>query len=349
MTVELSPPGPSGPPVQVLIIGGTGLISTAITRQAVAAGHDVTVLTRGETEADIPDSVGRVTGDRADRDALQRARAACSLGCVIDMVGFDPADIETAVDVFAGHVDQYVFCSTVDVYHRPVETMPIRERAPREPPVSDYGADKAACEDRLFEAYRSAGFPATVIRPWHTYGGSGGLIDTLSSDAYVDRLRRGEPIVVHGDGTSLWGPCHREDVAAAFVAAIGNQEAIGEAYHVTATETMTWNQYHRRAAAALDAPEPELVHVPTDALREAVPDRVGPLVDHFQFSTVFDTTKAERDLGFRQTVAWEDGVERTVGRLAAEDQIADWDADPEYDAVVSAWRDAVAGFAGAVR
>ncbi|MDS0282724.1 NAD-dependent epimerase/dehydratase family protein [Haloarcula onubensis] len=334
--------------MNVLIIGGTGLISTAITRQAAAAGHDVTVFTRGEREADLPPSVDRLTGDRTDRESLVRARDSLSLGCVVDMVGFDPTEVETAIEVFAGHVDQYIFCSTVDVYHRPVATMPIRERAAREPPVSDYGADKAACEDRLFEAYRRDGFPATSIRPWHTYGGGGGLIDTLSSDAYVDRLRRGKPIVVHGDGTSVWAPCHRDDVAAAFVAAIGNQEAVGEAYHVTATEPMTWNQYHRRAAAALDAPAPELVHVPTDALREAVPDRVGPLVDHFQFSTVFDTAKAERDLDFRQTVAWEDGVERTVAGLD-DDAIADWDSDPEYEAVVSAWRDAVAAFATSVR
>ena len=333
--------------MNVLIIGGTGLISTGITRQAVAAGHDVTVFTRGQTEADLPESVDRVIGDRTDRDALEGARDALSLGCVIDMVGFDPADVEAAVDVFASHVDQYVFCSTVDVYHRPVETMPIREHAAREPPVSEYGANKATCEDRLFDAYQSDGFPATIIRPWHTYGEGGGLIDTLSSEAYVDRLRKGKPILVHGDGTSVWGPCHRDDVAAAFVAAIGNLEAVGEAYHVTATDPMTWNQYHQRAAAALDAPEPDLVHVPTDALREAVPDRVSPLVDHFRFSTVFDTGKAERDLGFRQTVSWEAGVRRTVARLEADDAIEDWDADPTYDRVVSAWREATDAFATA--
>jgi nucleoside-diphosphate-sugar epimerase len=332
--------------MDVLIIGGTGLISTGITRQADAAGHDVTVFTRGETDADLPDAVDRVTGDRTERAALERARDTADPECVIDMVGFEPEEVETAIDVFGG-VDQYVFCSTVDVYHRPVATMPITERAAREPPVSEYGANKAACEDRLFDASRTDGFPTTIIRPWHTYGEGGGLIDTLSSDAYVDRLRRGKPIVVHGDGTSVWAPCHRDDVAAAFVAAIGNQEAIGEAYHTTATEPMTWNQYHRRAAAALDAPEPELLHIPTDALRRAVPDRVGPLCDHFQFSTVFDTTKAERDLGFRQTVSWEEGVERTVARLEADDAIDAWDSDPAYDAVVSAWRDATAGFAAA--
>ena len=330
--------------MNVLIIGGTGLISTAITRQATAAGHDVTVFTRGRTDADLPESVDRLTGDRTDRDALERARDRLSLGCVIDMVGFDPTDVETAIEVFAGHVDQYVFCSTVDVYHRPVETMPIREHAAREPPVSEYGANKATCEDRLFDAYQSDGFPATIIRPWHTYGEGGGLIDTLSSEAYVDRLRKGKPILVHGDGTSVWGPCHRDDVAAAFVAAIGNFEAVGEAYHVTATDPMTWNQYHRRAAAALDAPEPDLIHVPTDALRAAVPERASPLVDHFRFSTVFDTRKAERDLGFRQTVSWETGVRRTVAGLEDDDAIEAWDSDPTYDRIVSAWREATDAF-----
>ncbi|MFC7068682.1 NAD-dependent epimerase/dehydratase family protein [Halobaculum lipolyticum] len=334
--------------MRVLVLGGTGLISTAITRQAVAAGHDVAVFTRGRSEADLPTSVDRVVGDRADRSALDRARTAVDPDCVIDMIAFEPDHVATAVDVFDGRIDQYVLCSTVDVYHRPPETMPITERAAREPAVSDYGRKKAACEDRLFAAFRETGFPGTVIRPWHTYGGGEGLLDTLSSDAYLARLRAGEPIVVHGDGSSVWAPCHRDDVAAAFVAAVGNHEAIGEAYHVPATETMTWNQYHRRAAAAIDAPEPELIHVPTEALRAAVPDRVGPLLDHFRFSTVFDTEKAERDLGFRQTVSWETGVRRTVDRLADRDALGDADDDPEYDALVAAWREATDAFVDAL-
>lgn len=339
--------------MHVLVVGGTGLISTGITRQLVGAGHDVTLFNRGRTEADVPASVDSVTGDRADPGELAEATADLDIDCVIDMVAFEPADVEGAIDAFGGRVDQYVFCSTVDVYHRPVADMPIVESARREPPVSDYGANKAACEDRLFEAYRTEGFPATVVRPWHTYGeGSedGGLVDTLSTGtAYVDRLREGKPIVVHGDGTSVWGPCHRDDVAGAFVGAVGNQEAVGEAYHVTSERPLTWDQYHRGAAAAIGAPEPDLVHVPTDALREALPERTAGLRDHFRFSTVFDCSKARRDLGFRHSVGWEEGVRRTVAWLEERGLVADWETDPEYERVVEAWTDAESSFVSAVR
>ncbi|MFC6725390.1 NAD-dependent epimerase/dehydratase family protein, partial [Halobium palmae] len=208
--------------MHVLLVGGTGLISTGITCQLVDAGHEVTVFTRGRTEAAIPDEVRRVTGDRTEPGALAEATGDLDVDCVIDVVAFEPEDVEGAIETFAGRVDQYVFCSTIDVYHRPVADMPIVESAARAPPVSEYGANKAACEDRLFDAYRSEGFPATIVRPWHTYGEGGTLIHTLGSDTgYVDRLREGKPIVVHGDGTSVWAPCHRDDVASAFVGAVG--------------------------------------------------------------------------------------------------------------------------------
>ena len=335
--------------MHVLLIGGTGLISTGITRRLVDTGHDVTLFTRGRTDADVPESVGRVTGDRTESGALARETEDLDLDCVIDMVAFDPAEVEEAVETFAGRVDQYVFCSTIDVYHRPVADMPVTESAPREPPVSDYGRRKAACEDRLFDAYRTEGFPMTIVRPWDTYGEGGILNDTLrSGTAYVDRLREGKPIVVHGDGSTVWATCHRDDVAGAFVGAVGNQEAIGEAYHATGEHPMTWDQYHRRAADALDAPEPELVHIPTDDLREALPDRTGGLMDHFRFSAVFDNAKARRDLGFEQTIGWEEGVQRTVAWLDEHDRIDDWESDPEHERVVEAWRDAESSFVAAM-
>ncbi|WP_049899430.1 NAD-dependent epimerase/dehydratase family protein [Halococcus agarilyticus] len=335
--------------MHVLVIGGTGLISTGITRQLVDTGHDVTVYNRGRTDADLPPGVAHVTGDRTDYDRFEEQMADLDVDRVIDMVAFEPADVESTIRAFAGEIEQYVFCSTIDVYHRPVADMPIVESAARSPAVSEYGADKAACEDRLFEAHSDRGFPATVLRPWHTYGEGGTLIHTLGDGtAYIDRLREGKPIVVHGDGTSIWGPCHRDDVAGAFVGALDNRAAIGEAYHVTCERPMTWNQYHRRAADALDAPAPDLVHIPTDALTAAVPDRTGGLEDHLRFSTVFDTAKARRDLGFEQTISWEEGVRRTVDWLAERDRIDDAESDPEYDRVVAAWRDAEASFVGAL-
>jgi len=333
--------------MRVLVIGGTGLISTGITRGLVAAGHDVVAFTRGTTDADVPDAVSFHHGDRDRREDLERA-AEVDPDCVIDMVCFDPETARVAVETFDGIVDQYVFCSTVDVYRRPPADQPITESALRESetdaePVSTYAADKAAAEDVFLDAHGDA-FATTVIRPWSTYGDRGPVLHTLGSGSYyLDRIRTGKPVIVHGDGTSLWGSCHRDDVAAAFVAAVGNETAYGEAYHVTSEEPLTWNQYHRRVARVLDAPEPELVHVPTDLLRERLPDRTDLLVDHLQYTTTFDNAKARRDLEFEYTIDFETGVRRAAETIDSTTGIDPWDAEND-DAVIREWRAAADGF-----
>jgi nucleoside-diphosphate-sugar epimerase len=262
------------------------------------------------------------------------------------MVCFTPGEAREAVDAFAD-VEQYVFCSTVDVYHRPTATYPTTEDAAREPGVSEYGRRKAAAEDVLRDAHGDA-FATTIVRPWHTYGEGGRILHTMGYGTYyLDRIREGAPILVHGDGTSLWGPCHRDDVARAFVAAVGNERARGEAYHVTSEEPMTWNQYHGRVASALDAPEPDLVHVPTDLLREVAPERTEALRDHFRYSTVFDNAKARRDLDFEYTVDFETGVERTVAWLDERDRIEPRDAEND-DEIVARWREHAGEFASSL-
>ena len=330
----------------VLLVGGTGLISTGITRQAVARGHDVTAFTRGETEAEVPSSVSCETGDRDDADRLAEVAADVDPDVVIDMVCFTPEQAREAVDVFGGVVDQYVFCSTVDVYDRPPARNPVTEGAQRHDAdhfVSDYGLDKTRAEDVFRHARAEGAFETTILRPWSTYGEGGSVLHTFGDDTYyLDRIREGKPIVVHGDGTSVWGPCHRDDVARAFVESIENEAAYGEAYHVTSEENITWNQYHRTVARVLDAPEPDLVHIPTDVLVDVAPERTRMLRDHFQFSTVFDNAKARRDLNFRYTVSFEEGVHRVVDRLDAEGRIDDWESEPFDDRLVEAWRDATA-------
>ncbi|WP_224448203.1 NAD-dependent epimerase/dehydratase family protein [Haloprofundus salilacus] len=329
--------------MDVLIVGGTGLISTGITRQLVAAGHDVTLYNRDETDAEIPDTVTLIRGDRTEYERFEDQLGDRSFDAVVDMVCFSPADAESAVRTFSGSVDRYVFCSTIDVYSRPVSRMPLTEETPRHPPTSDYGRDKAAAEDVFFDAYEESGFPAVVLRPWHTYGEGGSLIHSLGDrPTYIDRIRAGKPVVVHGDGTSVWAPCHRDDVARSFVAAVEAKGSTveGEAYHVTAEEHLTWNEYHRSVATALDAPEPELVHIPSDVLFELAPERTGGLRDHFQYSTVFDNAKAKHDLGHEQTVSWERGVRRTVAWLDENRRVDPWESDPLPDRIVGAWRKA---------
>jgi nucleoside-diphosphate-sugar epimerase len=335
--------------MHVLVLGGTGLISTAITRQLDAAGHDVTVCNRGETEADLPESVGRVRADRFGDDFPANV-SGVDPDVVIDMLCFSESDARLAIEAFEGRIEQYVMTSTIDVYRRPVDANPVSETAPRRPPTSDYGRQKAEAEDAFRAAHDRGAFATTILRPWTTYGpqGDGGLCHTLGIDAnYLRRMREGKPIVVHGDGTGLWGPCHRRDVAAAFVGAVGERAAYGEAYNVTAEAVPTWNEYYRTLAAALDAPDPELVHVPTELLLESVPDHTGFLADHGRYSTTFDTTKARRDLGFRQSISLERGAREVIEFLDAEDRIDGTDEafDALVDGVIETWRETADGFA----
>ncbi|WP_435102764.1 NAD-dependent epimerase/dehydratase family protein [Halarchaeum sp. P4] len=328
----------------VLVIGGTGLISTGVVRQLVAAGHDVTAFTRGERDTEVPPSVAHETGDRNDDARLADLAADVAPDVVVDMVCFTPEQAEAAVRAFGSEISQYVFCSTVDVYARPPERNPVTEDAQRHDAdhhVSDYGLNKTRAEDVFMDAHGDGAFAATILRPWDTYGEGVSLNHTLGNDTYyVDRLRAGKPIVVHGDGAGLMSACHRDDVARGFVGAVGNEAAYGEAYNVTGDECITWNQYHRRVAAGIGAPEPELVHVPTDVLFEVAPDRTEMLRNHFQFSAVYDNTKAKRDLGFAYTVSLEEGARRTVERLDEEGRIEDWESRPFDDRLVEAWRDA---------
>jgi len=334
--------------MEVLLIGGTGLISTAITRQLVDADHDVTLFNRGESPARIPTgAVDRIEGDRYD-DSFREAFAGESFDAAIDVICYDGDHADAAVAALGGTVEQFVFCSTVDVYERPAPEMPITEDASRAP-VTEYAEGKIAAEDRLMDAHGDA-FETTILRPWHTYGEVGtdaNLSGSIGDAPLFGRMRAGLPIVIHGDGTSMWGSCHRDDVARAFVNALGNEAAYGETYHVTSEEPVTQEGYHRRIAAGIGAPDPEFVYVPTDLLAEALPERTQGLCDHYQYSTVFDNAKAKRDLDFEYTISLEEGARRGAEWLDERDRIRDPGEDPEYDRLVEAWREAGEGFVDA--
>jgi len=336
--------------MDVLIVGGTGLISTAITRDLVDAGHDVTVYNRRETDRRLPSSVDRIRGDRTNHDGFEATMAdEGPFDCVVDMVCYDPADAESAVRAFAGRVEQYVFCSTVDVYARPVDRQPVTEDAPRRPAFNDYGAAKADCENVVAAAHDRGAFQATVIRPGSTYGEGSRLVHTFAWDrTFVPRIRAGDAIVVHGDGTGIWPYCHRDDVARAFVAAVGNEQTYGGTYHVTGEEGRTWNQYYRTVARALDAPDPDLVHVPTDLLAEVAPERCAALYEHFRLTPTFDNSKARKDLEFEYTVPWEEGIRRAVEWIDVNEGHADESLDPSDDCILEAWRACSRDLAAAV-
>jgi nucleoside-diphosphate-sugar epimerase len=325
--------------VKVLIIGGTGLISTAMTRGFVERGDEVTLFNRGKSDAAIPAGVRQLQGDRTDLTAFEAGMAeAGSFDCVIDMICYRPEEAESLVRAFAGRTGHLIVCSTVDVYAKPASRYPIREDEPHAPPAWDYAQNKEECEVILRAAHERGAVPVTIIRPAFTYGEGRGLVHSFGGrTTHLDRLRKGKPIVVHGDGSSLWTACHRDDVARSFVKAAGCAITFGKSYHVTGEEWMTWNQYHERIAAAMGAPRPTLVHIPTDLLAAVAPRRANICAINFQHNNIFDNAAAHADLEFAYTVRFDAGVRRIVAWLDERGRMEDSDQDPFDDRVIAAW------------
>ena len=314
--------------MKVLIIGGTGLISTSITAQLLKRDDDVTLYNRGKSEARIPDGAKFLHGDRKEYAAFEAQMAeAGNFDVVIDMVGFAPGDAESVVRAFKGRIGHFIFCSTVCAYGGPSTHYPIREDQPLAP-ISGYGSNKGKCEAILLEAGKRGDFAVTIMRPSQTYGEGGTIVHSMGGNTkYLDRIRKGKPIVVHGDGSCLWAACHIDDVARGFVGAALNSKAYGKIYNVTGEEWMTWNMYHAGVARALGAPSPTLVHIPTDLLAKVARDRFGISIDIFQWPSVFDNSAAIADLGFKYTISWEEGVKRTVKWLDDRGRIENSDDD----------------------
>ncbi len=325
--------------MKILIIGGTGLISTPLTRFLLERGDEVTLYNRGDTPSRVPDGAKSLHGNRTDYPTFEaQMRNAGSLDCVIDMVGYTPEDGESIIRVFRGRIGQLIFCSTVDVYQKPATRLPYTEAEPYGG-LNTYGRNKVVIEKALLDAHARGDFPVTIIRPAYTYGESRGILYPLApSSVYHDRLRRGQPLVVHGDGSSLWVACHVEDVARAFVGATLNPKTFGKSYHTTGEQWMTWDQYHQAVAQAIGAPAPNLVHIPTDLLMQVAPKRAASVGDNFCFNNIFDNAAAQADLGFRYTIPWAEGVRRTIEWYDRHGQPGAVTDDGFLDQLIGAWK-----------
>jgi nucleoside-diphosphate-sugar epimerase len=329
--------------MKVLIIGGTGNISTAMTRRLASAGADLTLFKRS---ADLPagmEGVQVIAGDRTNRDEFRDKLSPCgSFDCVIDMICYEPEDARCDIEVFRGRTAQFIFCSTVDVYTKTPRTYPVTEEngVIEARPSFPYAWKKVECETALREAHRRGDFALTIIRPAFTYNDAWSPgIHTFGGQTYhLDRLRKGLPIIMHGDGTSIWVAAHRDDVAPAFVHAVGNPLTYGQDYNVTGEEWMTHNHIWRTIARALNAPEPDFVCIPTDLLGRMAPREAEWCVENFRYNNIFDNTKARRDLAFRYNITFEQGVERCIRRLTQDGAIEDCAKFPFYDRIVDAWR-----------
>lgn len=320
--------------MRVLVVGGTGLISTAISRQLLERGDEVTLFNRGRTSSRLPAGARTIEGDRYDPERfVAKVREAGPFDAIVDMITYGPKEAESLLEAAKGTGAHVVFCSTVDVYRKPATVFPYTEAEPRES-LSDYGRNKVKCED-IVATYEG---PWTVIRPAATYGEGGTLIHPLGwGHGFLDRIRRGMPIAVMGDGTALWVMCHVDDCARAFVGALGNERAFGKSYHATGEEWFDWNRYVEIVAEAVGGPKPTLVHIPTDAIARMWPDTSSITVLNFQYPNIYDNTAAKEDLGFRYTIPFREGAERTYRWAFENGKVETAEESPEYDELLRRW------------
>lgn len=324
--------------MKILIIGGTGLISTSITRLLLERGDDITHYNRGQRSLEFAGRVKTVTGDRYAHSTFEAQMAELpTFDCVLDMIGYGPEDVASLLRVFSGNTGHLVFCSTVDVYARPASSYPIRENEPFQPAAWDYAQKKAVCEKLLWDWYARERHPFTVIRPVHTYSEQGAVLHTFGGASYhLDRLKKGRPILVHGDGSSLWSSVHRDDAAVAFVNALGNPVTFGKSYHLPGDECVTWNQYHTRVAEGIGAPPPRLVHIPIDLLYP-LEKRAFITAINFQYNNCFDALAAKTDLGYRYRVSIAEGAKRIYTHLVETGRLENSDDVPQDNRILAAW------------
>ena len=313
----------------VLFLGGSGVISSACVREAVAAGYEVSVLNRGRTRGrSLPDAVDVRHADVRDDAAVAAALGERRFDVVADFLSFHPDDVRRCLAQAGGRAGQYVFISSASAYQTPPNRLPITESTPLRNPWWDYSRNKIACEDLLIGHYRDSGLPVTIVRPSHTY-------DETSPPLFggwtaVERLLRGAPVLVPGDGTSLWTVTHARDFARAFIPLLGNPQAHGEAVHITSDQAVPWNALFTTMAAAAGV-EPRLVHVASDTICAADPGLTGSLLGDKAHSMVFDNAKARSFApGWAATTSFAQGA-REIVRWRAEHDIVR--GDPAFDAL----------------
>ena len=319
--------------ITALFIGGNGTISSAVSALAIERGVDLTLLNRGTDRTRPPIAGARhIVGD---------ASALPPLGdydVVVNWRSFLPTDVASDVARFAGHVGQYVYISSASAYQKPVARLPITESTPLRNDFWQYSRDKIASEDVLVAAYRDSGFPATIVRPSHTYDRAAIVLE--GGWTQLDRIRRGEPIVVHGDGTSLWTLTHNSDFARAFVGLLGNPRSIGEAYTITSDEVLSWDAIAQHYASALGTTA-EIVHVASETIARTIPAWGPGLIGDKAHSVIFDNSKIKALVpDYTAVVPFWKGARETVDwyLASADRQVVDASLNAQLDALIAAAR-----------
>jgi nucleoside-diphosphate-sugar epimerase len=320
--------------MKVLFIGGTGIISSACVELLVHEGVDVTLLVRGRSDRRIPPEVRVLHADMREPAGVARVLGSECFDVVADFVAFTPAHIDVDLSLFRGRTGQLIFISSASAYQTPPRLLPITESTPLQNPVWAYSRDKIACEDRLVRAYREEGFPITIVRPSHTYDER--LIPLHGGYTNLARLKAGRPIVVHGDGSSLWVLTHHRDFAVGFAGLVGNPRAIGEAVHITSDEVQSWDEIARQLASAAGV-SPNIVHVPSDVIARLDRDWGDSLLGDKTHSVIFDNSKLRRLVpGYVAGIAFARGAKQIIRfyERHPEHQIVDAGFDALLDRLV---------------
>lgn len=330
--------------MKILLIGGTGTISTAISKQLAESGHTLYLLNRGSRNNELPAGIHFITGDIGQETEMAAQLKGLHFDVVCDFIGFVPSQLERDYRLFRDKTDQFVYISSASAYHKPVRDYVIQEGTTLANPYWQYSRNKIACEDYLLRLYREEGFPVTIVRPSHTYCERAvplGLHGANGSWQVVQRMLEGKPVLIHGDGTSLWTMTHNSDFATGFIGLLGNPHAIGEAFHITSDESLTWNQIYQTIASHLSVPF-KPYYVSSAFLAATAPkeyDLEGGLLGDKSNTVVFDNSKLKRIVPqFHAAVRFETGVGQALDyvRTHADCQLADPAFDRWSDAVIAA-------------
>lgn len=320
--------------MRILLIGGTGTISWAISRQLSGTENEVYLLNRGSRNEEVPENIRIITADINHEAEVKRKLEGMTFDAVCEFIGFEKQHVERDYRLFNGRTKQYLYISSASAYNKPVRDYRITEATALANPYWIYSQNKIACEEFLMKMYRENGFPVTIIRPSHTYGERSiplGVHGRKGSWQVAQRMLEGKPVIIHGDGTSLWTLTNNEDFAKGFIGLIGNPHAIGEAFQITSDETVTWNQIYQIIADSLGV-ELKAYHVSSELLASISEyDLMGSLIGDKANSVVFDNSKLKNAVpGFEATVRVEQGLRKTVEYILSHEELQV--KDEEFDA-----------------
>ncbi|HVZ88578.1 MAG TPA: NAD-dependent epimerase/dehydratase family protein [Polyangia bacterium] len=330
--------------MKILFIGGTGNISSTLSQMVVDGGHELHLLNRGKSRKHPLPAGARVINHDIHDGTFPAALRGARYDVVVNWIAFLPSDVERDIAWFGGGAErattgQYIFISSASAYQKPPAHPMITESTPLANPYWEYSRNKIACEETLTRACRATGFPMTIVRPSHTYDTIVPVAVSKSDFTIIDRIRRGLPVIIHGEGTSLWTLTHADDFGRAFLGLCGNPRTLGHAFHITSDEWLTWDQILRLVGRAAGA-EPNLVHVPSEFIAKLDPDTGAGLLGDKSWCALFDNSKIKSFVpGWQAQIPFAEGIRRTVAWFDADKsrQAVDTKANDRVEEILKAW------------